>query len=144
MRNRFLRGGIRRVCLMFAATLMLVSCGPSAPSGAPGSIAPSGGASAGPSPAPRTSPAASGPGVSVSSFAFTPKELQVAAGTTVTWTNTGGQHTVTADGGQFNSDALASGATFTFAFPQAGQFPYYCRFHGGAGGTGMSGVITVT
>jgi plastocyanin len=45
---------------------------------------------------------------------------------------------------EFASGNLAgNGASFTHTFTKAGSFPYYCRYHGGPGGQGMSGVITV-
>jgi plastocyanin len=65
-------------------------------------------------------------------------------GDTVTWTFSDGQpHTVTADGGAFASGAPATSGTFAFTFNSAGTFDYYCEVHGGAGGLGMSGTITV-
>src|SRR5207247_1345411 len=39
---------------------------------------------------------------------------------------------------------LTTGAHFMQVFSTAGDFPYYCKFHGAAGGLGMSGVIRVT
>ncbi len=45
----------------------------------------------------------------------------------------------------FASGNLAgNGASFTHTFAAAGSVPYFCRYHGGRGGSGMSGVITVT
>jgi len=38
---------------------------------------------------------------------------------------------------------MQAGATYQHEFTQAGQYPYHCRFHGGAGGIGMSGTIVV-
>jgi len=82
--------------------------------------------------------------VSMVDFSFSPKNLTVHVGDSVTWTNNGSsQHTVTADGGAFNSGSLNPGATFSHTFAAAGSFPYHCQFHGSAGGGGMSGVITV-
>ena len=63
----------------------------------------------------------------------------------MTWTNNEGvQHTVTADDDSFGSDALPEGGTFEFTFDTPGTYAYHCRFHGGAEGEGMSGVIVVT
>ena len=70
--------------------------------------------------------------------------MTVAPGTTVVWTNgdaTG--HTVTADNGAFDSGNLDQGATFKFTFNQPGAYAYYCRYHGGPGGQGMSGQVIV-
>lgn len=46
-------------------------------------------------------------------------------------------------GREFVSGDLPSGQSFTHVFKTAMVVPYYCRYHGGAGGVGMSGVITV-
>jgi plastocyanin len=92
-------------------------------------------------------PQASGSEVAVSivSGAFRDKQISVPVGTTVVWTNTAsGSHTVTADDGSFSSGTLGPGGTFSFTFTAAGTFPYYCGFHGGPNGAGMSGVVTVT
>jgi plastocyanin len=78
-------------------------------------------------------------------FKFTPAQLTVKVGTTVVWTSEDNvPHTVTADDGSFDSGNLKKGDSFKFTFTKAGKFPYYCAFHGAAGGGGMSGTITVT
>jgi len=43
-----------------------------------------------------------------------------------------------------SGDIAGNGASFTHVFTSAKVVPYYCRYHGGPGGVGMSGVITVT
>lgn len=75
---------------------------------------------------------------------FSPAQLTIQAGDTVRWSNAGGIHNVVADGGTFGSGA-ASGSSwvYSFTFQNAGGFPYYCEVHGGPGGAGMSGVVTV-
>ncbi|OGG52485.1 hypothetical protein A2851_05045 [Candidatus Kaiserbacteria bacterium RIFCSPHIGHO2_01_FULL_53_29] len=81
--------------------------------------------------------------ISAADDSFSPRTITIAKGSTVTWTNTGAmQHTVTADGGSFDT-GLSPGANFSRTFTTAGTYPYYCRFHGAPGGVGMSGVITV-
>jgi len=78
---------------------------------------------------------------------FAPQTITVPVGTTVTWEVTGTHgHTVTSDTGVFNSGStpLKQGDTFSFTFNQVGTFPYYCMFHGGPGGVGMSGTLVVT
>jgi plastocyanin len=73
------------------------------------------------------------------------KVTTVPVGTTVTFVYNGGlPHTVTSDADLFNSGTLGEGDTFSFTFDEAGTFPYFCRFHGGPGGSGMSGVVEVT
>jgi predicted lipoprotein with Yx(FWY)xxD motif/plastocyanin len=82
--------------------------------------------------------------ISVKNFAFDPKELTVSAGTTVVWHNEDSVgHTVTSDTGLFDNPLPSGGADFQFTFSQPGTYAYYCRPHGGPGGKGMSGVITV-
>ena len=44
---------------------------------------------------------------------------------------------------EFVSDNIAPGESFTHVFDSAKVIPYYCRYHGSRGGSGMSGVITV-
>ena len=64
-----------------------------------------------------------GAAVTISGFAFAPASLEVAVGTTVTWTNEDGtQHTVTAGDGSFDSGALGQGDTFSQTFDTAGTF----------------------
>jgi plastocyanin len=68
--------------------------------------------------------------VSIVDFAFQPASVEVPAGGTVTWTNTGAApHTATADGGAFDSGQLAPGATFSQTFNAVGNFPYHCEIH---------------
>jgi predicted lipoprotein with Yx(FWY)xxD motif/plastocyanin len=82
--------------------------------------------------------------VAISNFAFAPKTLTVAPGTTVEWTNQDSAgHTVTADNSAFDSGNMNQGATFKFTFTQPGTYAYYCRYHGGPGGQGMAGQIIV-
>jgi plastocyanin len=83
--------------------------------------------------------------IAIQDSRFEPREVSVPAGTTVVWTHAGSLfHTVTADDGAFDSGALTGGDTFEFTFDQAGTYPYHCAYHGGPGGSGMSGVIQVT
>lgn len=56
--------------------------------------------------------------------------LEIAVGTTVTWTNTDGvPHTVTSSDGTLKSDALQTGDSFSYTFDKAGTFDYHCEFH---------------
>ena len=75
---------------------------------------------------------------------FREKEVTVPVGTTVTWMYNGNlPHTVTSDDGLFESGTLGSGGSFSYTFEEVGTFAYFCRFHGGPGGSAMAGVITV-
>jgi hypothetical protein len=85
-----------------------------------------------------------GPAVSATDNEFTPRELAIQPGQTVTWVNNGQTaHTVTADNGSYNSGLFQPGAIFKHTFTKPGRYPYYCSLHGAAGGYGMAGVIVV-
>ena len=81
--------------------------------------------------------------------AYDPLELEVAVGTTVTWTNDDQvAHTVTSgtsDGtagepdGAFDSGFIDPGGTWSYTFTEAGSFAYYCTPH-----PWMKGTVTVT
>jgi plastocyanin len=78
--------------------------------------------------------------VSVIDFAFSPSSLSVRIGQRVTWTNRGmATHTVTANGGLFNSGSLPPSHTFSFTFMSRGTFAYHCQIH-----PSMTGTISVT
>ncbi|MCI0329770.1 MAG: plastocyanin/azurin family copper-binding protein [candidate division Zixibacteria bacterium] len=82
--------------------------------------------------------------VEVGDSFFAPKDLTIQKGTTVRWTNLGFLvHTSTADAGTWNSGALSTNDSFQFTFNQPGSYRYYCVFHGGPGGFGMAGTVTV-
>lgn len=83
------------------------------------------------------SAAGAGDSVSIQGFAFEPPDLQIAAGTEVTWTNDDPTaHTVTADDGSFDSGAIEPGKTFSVAID--GSVTYFCAIH-----PTMKGSITV-
>jgi hypothetical protein len=72
--------------------------------------------------------------------AFTPPDLSVQAGTTVTWMNSDrDSHTTTSDAPGWNSGTLSAGRQFSFTFQTPGAYPYHCSFH-----PGMVGRIVVT
>lgn len=83
--------------------------------------------------------ASAGNAVTVVDFGFNPDVTKVKVGTTVTWTNTGVTHTVTADKGLFDSGMFKSGETFSFTFAKGGTFTYHCAIH-----SSMRGTVTVT
>jgi plastocyanin len=73
---------------------------------------------------------------SLSNRAFTPDNLDVAVGTTVTWMNGDSvSHTSTSDLTGWDSGAVAPGGQFSFAFQTAGTFRYHCAIHPGMIGT---------
>ena len=78
--------------------------------------------------------------VTIADFQLSPASMQVASGTTVTWTNNGpANHTATSDSGAFDSGVLAPGKSFSFTFNSPGTFAYHCAIH-----PRMQGTITVT
>lgn len=82
--------------------------------------------------------------VTMSNNTYSPAKLTVAKGTTVTWTNKEAKpHTVTADDNSFASKPMKENDTFSFKFDKPGTFAYHCAFHGGNGGKGMAGTVTV-
>jgi plastocyanin len=68
--------------------------------------------------------------IDIVDFAFSPTRATVAAGTEITWSNedpTG--HTVTAVDGEFGSDTLESGDSFSLSFKNPGLYAYRCAIH---------------
>ena len=82
--------------------------------------------------------------ITINDSTFSPRNVTVNPGDTVTWVNTGTiAHTVTSDNGGFDSGTISVGQSFTALFNTAGNYGYRCNFHGGVGGVGQSGTITV-
>lgn len=84
----------------------------------------------------RFSPAGAVPGatvVAIKNLMFTPSEVRIRTGGTVTWVNcetVGAEsHTSTADLGQWSSPSLPSGAVFSQQFTQPGRYTYHCVPH---------------
>src|ERR1700757_17258 len=76
--------------------------------------------------------------VTIDNFTFTPAELKVKVGDTVTWTNHDDiPHTVVS-AGKFRSKAMDTDNAFSFTFTAAGDYKYFCSLH-----PHMSGTITV-
>src|SRR4051794_9890706 len=93
-----------------------------------------------PAPTPSMPAAPMTAAVSVMDDFFSPKQVTIAAGGTVTWTwMASASHTVTSDTGLFDSSPPKSSGTFSFTFPNAGTFPYHCLVHGFM----MSGTVIV-
>jgi plastocyanin len=79
-------------------------------------------------------------------WCFSPKPIQITAGSTVTWTNgTAPTHTATSDTGAWNTGNIASGATSSaIAFPTAGTFTYHCSIHPSMTGSVVVSAATAT
>lgn len=61
---------------------------------------------------------------------FSPSDLTVKVGDTVTWINRDPfPHTATADRGQFDSRAIEPGQSWTFTLKKAGSLSYGCTYH---------------
>lgn len=97
--------------------------------------------------------------IDIQNFAFSPANLDVPAGSTVTVTNADAvPHTVTSQsapgaftpggvaGVSFDTGSIAGGASGTFTIPAGAPVgtvvPYYCTVH--LGGMANAGQITVT
>ena len=73
-------------------------------------------------------------------FAFSPANIVVDVGTTVTWTNYDSVgHTVTSDEGDaLDSPTLDENESFSFTFREPGAYAYHCQPH-----PNMKGLVTV-
>jgi plastocyanin len=68
--------------------------------------------------------------VAIDNFSFTPKEIAIPKGTTVTWTNRDDvPHTVTSTDQKFRSKALDTDEQFSFTFTESGTYAYFCSVH---------------
>jgi len=68
--------------------------------------------------------------VQVNDEAFTPPEITVAPGTTVTWQNTGtAPHSAKGKDGSFDTGYVMPGAQGQFTFSSPGDFAYFCEPH---------------
>ena len=95
--------------------------------------------------------------VAVRTFKYLPPRIEVAAGTTITWTNEDGTaHTVTSGipreqgvpgvsegtdarpDGLFDGELTKKGSTFELVLEEPGTFPYFCEIH-----AGMEGEVVV-
>jgi len=75
--------------------------------------------------------------VTIVNFSFSPTEITIKAGDTVTWTNQeSAPHTISGNG--FQSNTLSKGQSFSFTFDNKGVFDYICGIH-----PSMKGRITV-
>ena len=78
--------------------------------------------------------------VSIQNMSFSPTEITIAKGTTVTWTNNDSvAHTVTGNATGPASSTIQPGGTYQFTFDSAGTFPYHCSIH-----PSMTGTVQVT
>ena len=75
----------------------------------------------------------------IAKFAYEPKEITIAPGTKVVWTNQDDvPHTVTGAEKKFSSPVLDTGQKFSYTFGAEGEYSYYCTIH-----PKMTGKVTV-
>ena len=114
-------GRVLRACLCALALALLAAlagCGSTSAGAAGTSTAAAGSGAAG----------GSGTAITIKDFTFT-TPASVSPGATVTVHNMDGlAHTVTADGGDFDSPAPAGNSTFT-APTKPGSYPFHCTIH---------------
>lgn len=77
--------------------------------------------------------------INIKNMMFTPSQITVTKGGTVTWTNNDNTtHTVVDDlsnvGGPHSGD-IAPGQTYSFTFNKTGSFQYHCSIHPSMRGT---------
>ena len=80
--------------------------------------------------------------VTIQDMAFSPANITVKAGTTITWTNSDSDaHTVTESDSKTgpNSGTLENGKSYTFTYDTPGTYQYHCTIH-----PSMMGTVTVT
>lgn len=76
--------------------------------------------------------------VTIDNFTFSPNELKLKVGDTVTWTNHDDiPHTVVS-AGKFRSKTMDTDDKYTFTFTSAGDYKYFCSLH-----PHMTGMIKV-
>ena len=77
--------------------------------------------------------------LNIAKFAFAPKEITIAPGTKITWTNRDETpHTVTSKDKSFASKGLDTDDKFEHTFASEGDFSYICTVH-----PFMTGVVHV-
>jgi plastocyanin len=75
-------------------------------------------------------PGAERDAVEIKEHHYTPGQLTVPTGATVSWRNHDEDtHTVTATGGAFASAGLGAEEGFTYTFAKPGTYTYFCALH---------------
>ncbi len=80
-----------------------------------------------------------GSATDINTWGFTPPNITISAGQSVTWMNSGSlAHTATAPGGQFDTGMVAPGESKTITLSSPGTIAYQCTPH-----PWMKGMLTV-
>ncbi len=80
--------------------------------------------------------------ISIQNYQYSPAQMTVGVGTTVTWINKDSvSHTATSDNGpaQFDSGTIATNQSYSYTFTMPGTYTYHCTIH-----PNMKATITVT
>ena len=88
--------------------------------------------------------------VTVTDNEYTPAEIEVTAGQSVTFTNIGGNaHDIVAVEPEANKnfgvniDNFKKDQPYTYEFDRPGEYSFYCSIHGTKKGSGMAGTVIV-
>jgi len=77
--------------------------------------------------------------VTIEKFAFAPRDITIAPGTTLVWTNRDETpHAIAARDASFASKAMDTDDRYEYTFAHAGDFAYFCTLH-----PFMTGVVHV-
>ncbi|MDP7256330.1 MAG: plastocyanin/azurin family copper-binding protein [Candidatus Poseidoniia archaeon] len=77
--------------------------------------------------------------IHIDNFEFTPDNITIVAGNSVTWYNgDSASHTVESDDNEFSSGNMNTGDDFPYMFDVAGNYSYHCDHH-----SSMTGVVNV-
>ena len=70
------------------------------------------------------------PSVHIDNFTFTPQEITITRGTTLTWVNDDDiPHTIAANNKAFRSKAMDTEQKYSFMFSEPGIYEYFCSLH---------------
>jgi len=68
--------------------------------------------------------------VHIDNFTFTPQEITITRGTTLTWINEDDiPHAIVASNKAFRSKAMDTEQNFSFTFSEPGTYEYFCSLH---------------
>jgi amicyanin len=68
--------------------------------------------------------------VHIDNFTFTPQEITITRGTTLTWVNDDDiPHAIAATNKAFRSKAMDTEQKFSFTFTEPGTYEYFCSLH---------------